>query len=123
MADEFDLSGGMEGGFDADPETHAQQSSADRLPARHFEFQDVRSPESGVEVSQARERTRGRFALYYISGYILIVLIAMLVSFYMLYHDKLRFEDLTNMLVTISGILSGPLGFIIGYYFKAESGE
>ena len=28
--------------------------------------------------------------------------------------------DVKDMLVAISGVLSGPLGFIIGYYFKAS---
>ena len=29
-------------------------------------------------------------------------------------------DEYTDMLVTISGVLSGPLGFIVGYYFKAS---
>jgi hypothetical protein len=30
-------------------------------------------------------------------------------------------DDYKDMLVTVSGILSGPLGFIVGYYFKAST--
>lgn len=29
-------------------------------------------------------------------------------------------DEYKDMLVTVSGILSGPLGFIVGYYFKAS---
>lgn len=29
-------------------------------------------------------------------------------------------DEYKDMLVTVSGVLSGPLGFIVGYYFKAS---
>ena len=29
-------------------------------------------------------------------------------------------DDYKDLLVAVSGILSGPLGFIVGYYFKAS---
>lgn len=31
-----------------------------------------------------------------------------------------KVDEYKDMLVTVSGILSGPLGFIVGYYFKAS---
>jgi hypothetical protein len=41
----------------------------------------------------------------------------------MLYLGKITFNDLTSVLVTISGILSGALGFVIGYYFKSGDND
>lgn len=29
-------------------------------------------------------------------------------------------DEYKDMLITVSGVLSGPLGFIVGYYFKAS---
>jgi hypothetical protein len=31
-----------------------------------------------------------------------------------------KVDEYKDMLVTVSGVLSGPLGFIVGYYFKAS---
>ncbi|OGE79246.1 MAG: hypothetical protein A2751_04620 [Candidatus Doudnabacteria bacterium RIFCSPHIGHO2_01_FULL_46_14] len=127
MADELDLSKDFEGGFDADPiapET-VNPPSNPIISSMNEEIDTIQQPaeEYGFQVQEQRERIRGRFALYYIVGFMIIVVVALLISFFLLYRGKMEFENVTNMLVTISGILSGPLGFIIGYYFKAESND
>ena len=65
---------------------------------------------------EKKESTRSEIASRYINGFLLIVFGAMLYSLYRQYSPN----DTKDMLITISGILSGPLGFIIGYYFKTE---
>lgn len=99
--------------FDADPEM-GMLSELDQVSA---------PSETAFKVREQRERTRSKIALYYVMGFMVIVALAMICSFILLSNNKLNFENLTNTLVTISGILSGPLGFIIGYYFKAEGND
>lgn len=33
---------------------------------------------------------------------------------------KIELDGYKDLLLAVSGILSGPLGFIIGYYFKSN---
>lgn len=70
-----------------------------------------------------RETTRSSIALAYVVGFLAIVVLATIGAFILLAMNKIEFQDVTNTLVTISGILSGPLGFIIGYYFKSQTGD
>jgi len=73
--------------------------------------------EPGAYLAMRREDARYKIALYYVSGFILII-------FYVLtlyWITKMSIDNLTDLLITISGILSGPLGFIIGYYFKTHT--
>jgi hypothetical protein len=72
---------------------------------------------SQVYRAEKREGTRSSIALTYVIGYLVLVLIILIRGWW------LGINDLKDLLVTISGILSGPLGFIVGYYFKAEAGK
>ena len=73
----------------------------------------------GSLISIKREDARYKIALYYVCGFILIFFYAMTIAFI----TKMEPSELTDLLVSISGILSGPLGFIIGYYFKSSGEE
>ena len=73
------------------------------------------------DVGLKREDTRSEIARYYVKGFLWIIAIAMVGGGILNYVGKITFENLTALLVTLSGILSGALGFVIGYYFK--SGE
>ena len=74
---------------------------------------------STIRRAEKREGTRSSIALFYVIGYLVIiagVLIMAAVKNYTINDNK-------DMLLAISGILSGPLGFIIGYYFKVANKE
>lgn len=75
--------------------------------------------EPGSLIAVKREDARYKIALYYVCGFILIFFYAMTIAFI----NKMETSDLTDLLVSISGILSGPLGFIIGYYFKSNADD
>jgi len=75
---------------------------------------DVRSALSRAE---KREDTRSKIALYYVVGFLFLILGALL----LFWVRQLAVNDLRDLLLALSGILSGPLGFIIGYYFKSHS--
>jgi len=66
-----------------------------------------------------RESVRSQIALNFILGFFLIIFMAMCIGWYFSFTTN-QFKD---MLVTISGILGGPLGFIIGFYFKGNTEE
>jgi len=73
--------------------------------------------QSVLSRAEKREGTRSQIALYYVLGFLFIVLICFIVAGI----NKLDVSQTRDLLVTVSGILSGPLGFIIGYYFKSHS--
>lgn len=84
---------------------------------------DINPPKVGQvlelseQVTKKRESTRSYIALVYVVAYLGIVVAMLIIGAYKNY----SIEDNKDMLLAISGILSGPLGFVIGYYFKADS--
>ncbi|MDE2016029.1 MAG: hypothetical protein KGI72_05900 [Patescibacteria group bacterium] len=72
---------------------------------------------SQINRAEKREDTRSKIALYYVIGYLFLVLSTL----FLFWVRSLAVNDLRDLLLALSGILSGPLGFIIGYYFKSES--
>lgn len=74
---------------------------------------------SALGRAEKREDTRSKIALYYVIGYLLLVFLTLI----LFWIRKLQVSDLRDLLLALSGILSGPLGFIIGYYFKSENSE
>lgn len=63
-----------------------------------------------------RENTRSTIALIYVSCFLGIITVCFVGGTIVGY----SVDDHKDMLLTISGVLSGPLGFIVGYYFKAS---
>ena len=72
---------------------------------------------SQINRAEKREDTRSKIALYYVIGFLAIVFVCFIASAI----EHLNINDTRDLLVSVSGILSGPLGFIIGYYFKSHS--
>lgn len=60
--------------------------------------------------------TRHTLAYTYIIGFLLVILVVLIMSFLKGFNT----DSVKDLLLTTSGILSGPLGFIIGYYFKSK---
>lgn len=68
-------------------------------------------------VSTKREDTRGRLAMFFLAGFFLILSLGIVLAGF---SDGDKVTDAREILLTISGILSGPLGFVIGYYFRSS---
>jgi len=66
-----------------------------------------------------REDTRSKIAQVYVYAFYCTILATFLVGLY----KGFSVDEYSDLLVTISGILSGPLGFIIGFYFKSSSSK
>ena len=69
------------------------------------------------EKEKKRENTRSYIAMIYVVAYLFIIGSSLI--FGLLNNSSV--DDNRDILLAISGILSGPLGFIIGYYFKAST--
>lgn len=66
--------------------------------------------------SQKRENTRSTIAIIYVSAFLGIIAVSLIACWWV----GSSVADQKDLLVAISGVLSGPLGFIVGYYFKAS---
>lgn len=66
--------------------------------------------------SDPKESTRSWIAMIYVCAFFGVILIVFAVGLYKCF----KVDEFKDMLVTVSGVLSGPLGFIVGYYFKAS---
>ena len=66
--------------------------------------------------SDPKENTRSTIAKIYVYAFFGVIFIVLIAGFL----KEFKVDEFKDMLVTISGVLSGPLGFIVGYYFKAS---
>lgn len=83
------------------------------------ELEEIPEPDTSqlnvIEVK--REDTRGSLALVFLIGFFLMLFVGLLVA---ATSAGDRIAASTEILLTISGILSGPLGFVVGYYFRSQ---
>lgn len=70
-----------------------------------------------TDSSKKRESTRSTIAITYVASFLGIILTSLIACWII----GVTIDEQKDMLVAISGILSGPLGFIVGYYFKASA--
>lgn len=66
--------------------------------------------------SRKKESTRTFIAQLYVWAFFGIILLVFITGWCNCFNVK----DYKDMLIAVSGTLSGPLGFIVGYYFKAS---
>ena len=64
-----------------------------------------------------KERTRSYIARLYVWAFFVVIGLVFLICFLNHFEPK----EYKDMLIAVSGTLSGPLGFIVGYYFKASN--
>ena len=77
---------------------------------------NVEVNESKDDSQGRRESTRSLIALIYVACFFGAILFVFGIGLLFNYTP----DDYKDLLVAVSGILSGPLGFIVGYYFKAS---
>ena len=63
-----------------------------------------------------KESTRTYIAQLYVWAFFIVIGIVFFIGLIKCF----TVDEYKDMLVTVSGVLSGPLGFIVGYYFKAS---
>lgn len=69
-----------------------------------------------TDSSDPKENTRSRIALIYVRAFFGVIVAVFTVGAFSCF----KVNEYKDMLITVSGVLSGPLGFIVGYYFKAS---
>lgn len=70
-----------------------------------------------VTLKRRREATREKLAYVFVIGLFLLIISITLLAFL---SNETQVKNMTEMILAVSGVLSGPLGFIIGYYFKKQ---
>lgn len=68
------------------------------------------------ETSNPKESTRTYIAQLYVWSFFVVIGAVFVIGIIKCF----SVNEYKDMLVTVSGVLSGPLGFIVGYYFKAS---
>lgn len=82
------------------------------------DYSPVDTSDRDTEISQnPKENTRRIIASLYVWAFFIIIFITLVIGVL----NSYTVNDYKDMLVTVSGVLSGPLGFIVGYYFKATN--
>lgn len=81
-------------------------ASAPESPAKEFDLISVR-----------KEDTRGRLAIFFLLGFFFLLFAGMVLA---AWDSTDKLTSIKEVALTLSGILSGPLGFVIGYYFRSS---
>ncbi|WP_343486920.1 hypothetical protein [Allomuricauda sp. d1] len=68
-------------------------------------------------VDEKREKNRGALAFVFVILFFCVIFVTMIIGYTT---EGFAVEDYKDLLTTVSSILSGPLGFIIGFYFKEK---
>ncbi|HLD04024.1 MAG TPA: hypothetical protein VJC17_04590, partial [Candidatus Dojkabacteria bacterium] len=68
--------------------------------------------------SQKREDVRGALSLVFLIGFFAVLIIGILSALTISQGDPAN--NIKEIILTISGILAGPLGFVIGFYFRSR---
>lgn len=87
------------------------------------EVEEIPEPEPTTDLTTVaikREDTRGILALVFLIGFFVILVLGMIVG---AINEGDKVESVTAILLAISGILSGPLGFVVGYYFRSQDSK
>ncbi len=84
------------------------------------DIEEIPSPQPLADlsyISGKREDTRGKLAIYFVVGFFSILVLGMIIA---AFNGGDKVASIKETLLVISGILSGPLGFVIGYYFRSK---
>ena len=66
--------------------------------------------------SDPKENTRSKIATLYVLCFFAVILLVFITGCC----KNFDVDDYKDLILTVSGVLTGPLGFIVGYYFKAS---
>lgn len=76
---------------------------------------EVEDEKPAIDLKEKREGARSSFSLILLSGFIGLLVLGLVLGFFM---EGSQIDNTREILLTISGILSGPMGFVVGYYFR-----
>jgi hypothetical protein len=72
------------------------------------------------------DKTKSQIALKFVNWFFRLVILSLVIAFaynlviLFLLKDDSKLVDVKEMILTIAGVIGGPLGFILGYYFKTQ---
>jgi hypothetical protein len=80
-----------------------------------FEDADNTAIITQIRIQEKREDARGRLAAIFTIATFVIFVLAMLIA---AISEGNKVDNIKEVMITVSGIFSGLLGFVIGYYFR-----
>jgi hypothetical protein len=83
----------------------------------------VKLAQPAFNAQQHKDETRATIALYFVKGFFVMIGICLVgIPLYNLGANRAGIEllPLKDILPAISGLISGPLGFVVGHYFKSD---
>lgn len=83
----------------------------------------IEKPNPAFNPQQHKDETRATIALFFVKGFFFMIAICLVcIPLYNLWAFSIGLEvlPLKDILPAISGLISGPLGFVIGHYFKSD---
>lgn len=93
------------------PPLHPKEENNDR--------EDVSNATNGTPEKEGRESTRSKMALLFVLGFFAILFLCFLYAIMV----GASLPELKDALSGVIGGLSGILGFIVGYYYKASQDQ
>ena len=92
-------------------------SDQKKLGTKKVEKLSETKPGKEINVAVKKEDIRGRIATLFLIGFFIVLISVVVVAGI---SDGNKIGNLKELLITVSGILAAPLGFVIGYYFRSQ---
>ncbi|MBN1916078.1 SoxR reducing system RseC family protein [Candidatus Dojkabacteria bacterium] len=97
--------------------TVSSASDQKKLGARKVEKIPEIKPGDQINVAVKKEDIRGRVASVFLVGFFIVLISVIVIS---VFSEGDKISNLKEAMLTVSGILAAPLGFVIGYYFRSQ---
>lgn len=110
--------------IDLEPTVHKVEDLDPKEDLGVEEIEELREvePQEQIEITlkKKRETVREKLAYAFVIGLFMVIIIGMILGYLA---DQEKVQNITDLIIALSGILSGPIGFIIGYYFRKQEEE
>jgi len=89
------------------------------------EYIDIEGSVGELNISKAQEDTRAKIATLFTQYFLTIITFCLIIPYIFNALNQKAFknpiEDAKGLVTVLSSVLSGPFGFIVGFYFKQNT--
>jgi hypothetical protein len=68
----------------------------------------------------AREKTRGTLAIGLLIAMCVMILLTLIIGAYLVWVDKLMFENMLNLVLGVGSLFSGLMGSAVAFFFSQK---
>jgi len=81
--------------------------------------QEILSSRRNFDPKKHKDETRAKIALFVVRAFFILIGIVLIgVPLYNLFVNDTRMLSVVDLISMLSGVISAPFGFVVGYYFK-----